>query len=334
MLEIIDLSFGYIKQPICLKDIDLKLNKGELALVLGGEESGKTSLLRLIAGLEEQYFGKILIDGKEGRELSIANRNISYLQKEPVFFERKSILKNLQYLFNVLEKECPSEEQIKEVFDKFNFNVDLNIKVKRLELYQKKILSIIRSYLKNPAIILIDDLFFDESKEHIEYIKNAIYTLKSLKNDVIMIICSKKEYLFTNIYSNIYYLSFGRLYKISSIEELKNNPIDISAMNYFKNNQLKINIVKIQDDYFLKLFEDEVVSKKKTIQKETARIKLSSKFNESLDKEKFKPNYNYDVILCSYEDFDIKMLSDKEINDMIKSKKIFLFNTNGSRIIL
>lgn len=334
MLEVIDLSFGYIKQPICLKDIDINLKKGETALILGGEESGKTSLLRVIAGLEKQYFGRILIDGKDASEISLENRNISYLPEEPVFFDGKSLLKNIQFLFKVQNKECPSCEEILEVFNKFDFDIDIETKIRKLKSYQKKIFSIIRSYFKNPKIVLIDDMFFGESEENIQAIKNAIYTLKMLKNDTIMVIFSKKECYFTNLQPNIYYLSFARLNKIKTVEDLKSNPVELSSMNYFGHKEQKMFITRNQNNYFIVQFEKEKISRTKFFSKEIFRIKLSSNFYESLNKEEFVDGQLYEIIVCAYIDLNLLALSDDEINKKIIDNELFLFNQNGSRIRL
>ena len=58
-LIIKNLSFGYQKQEEILQDINLSLNDGEILGILGASGIGKSSLLRLIAGLEKPFRGEI-----------------------------------------------------------------------------------------------------------------------------------------------------------------------------------------------------------------------------------------------------------------------------------
>ena len=70
-------------------------------MLIGGEGMGKTSLLKLISGLEKQYFGDIIIDN-----INLKNHNhksISFLPTEPVFLNG-SLLKNLKFLFEIENK--------------------------------------------------------------------------------------------------------------------------------------------------------------------------------------------------------------------------------------
>ena len=86
MITVDRLSFGYVKKPLCLKDIGFNVEEGKPALLLGGEAMGKTSLLRILAGLEKQFFGNVSIDGLFARDFK-GKRSVSYLPSEPVFFE-------------------------------------------------------------------------------------------------------------------------------------------------------------------------------------------------------------------------------------------------------
>ena len=80
-------------EPI-LKDISLTVPNGKLAVVTGPNGGGKTSLAKLIAGLEKPSAGRILMDGKEITELDITQRakaGIAYAFQQPVRFKGLSV---------------------------------------------------------------------------------------------------------------------------------------------------------------------------------------------------------------------------------------------------
>ena len=118
MIEVKNLCFGYNKRPMCLKDISFSVGSGEAVGLLGGQGMGKTALLRVLAGLEKQYFGEIIIDGKNIRGLSGARR-ISYLPSEPVLIN-KTVRDNIYYLLKI-ENITLSDQEVLKIFELFNF---------------------------------------------------------------------------------------------------------------------------------------------------------------------------------------------------------------------
>ena len=75
MIDIKNLSLKYGGRKV-LEDFDLKLDAGKIIGLVGENGAGKSSLMRVIAGLEKNYHGEVLIDGqKPGGE---TNALISY----------------------------------------------------------------------------------------------------------------------------------------------------------------------------------------------------------------------------------------------------------------
>lgn len=95
-LEIKDLTFGYGQDKFLFKDLSLKLAAGK-AIALGGPPGdGKTSLLKLIAGLNEPHNGEILIDGLKTCRIPCAeiSKYVGYLPADADIFQG-TIMENL-----------------------------------------------------------------------------------------------------------------------------------------------------------------------------------------------------------------------------------------------
>ena len=76
MIDIKNLSLKYGGRKV-LEDFDLKLDAGKIIGLVGENGAGKSSLMRVIAGLEKNYYGEILIDGQNPIELNDKEIKIS-----------------------------------------------------------------------------------------------------------------------------------------------------------------------------------------------------------------------------------------------------------------
>lgn len=319
------LSFGYIKRPLSVVDFSCELSGGENLALLGGEGAGKTSLLRIISGLEKQYAGTMFFDKKNAELISLEERNFSYIPSDPVIFFNKTIYQNLKFLFDVINK--PFDENIAvSVLNKFGIDEPLNTKMKKLSSAKQKVFTLVRCFIKKPQLILLDDLFKDENEEDCIFIKNAILTLfneKSAQTSMIYVENSKNQLKIANQY---FYFSFGKNYKIDDIETLKKNPIDLFACDFFENNKKDYSLMFDGNNYYL-LDQEFVYKKNKIVDvKNLRQIKLGANFNYILEKQKLHESEQMEVTVVSFVKIDD--LSDEKLNTIAKNNQIFIFDKN------
>jgi Fe-S cluster assembly ATP-binding protein len=93
MLELQNISFGVETdrgEREIIRDISLKFNDSEFTVITGPNGGGKSTIARLIAGIEKPDHGKIIFDGEDITDLSVterARRGISYAMQQPVKFK-------------------------------------------------------------------------------------------------------------------------------------------------------------------------------------------------------------------------------------------------------
>ncbi|MDG6934900.1 MAG: ABC transporter ATP-binding protein, partial [Nitrososphaerota archaeon] len=75
-LELIGLTKTY-GQKIVIEDLSLKVENGEFFVILGPSGEGKSTLLKIVAGIEKPTRGSVIIDGKDVTELPPDKRNIA-----------------------------------------------------------------------------------------------------------------------------------------------------------------------------------------------------------------------------------------------------------------
>lgn len=237
-LECKNLTFGYLKKPLLISGASFVIKDKEKALLLAPGDSGKTSILKVLCGLNDLYFGTINYDGKNLKSLALKDLNLSLLLDPPVLFERKTVFDNLLYACKIEEennkgkrlnrkelkvlKNAKSKE-IDEKIATFLPNIDKNCKIYKLSEDNKKLVSLARMSVKKPQMLMIDALD--------KWPKNKFLT-KYLQEKPCLCTASKVAN-FPVQFDKIFYLSLGKFYEYQSIDELKNDRPDLLACYMF-----------------------------------------------------------------------------------------------------
>src|SRR5918911_4933940 len=85
------------KKARVLEDIDFDVAEGESLVLLGASGSGKTTILRIIAGLEEPDTGRVILHGKDVTELPARERGVGVIFQSYALFPRMNVEKNIGY---------------------------------------------------------------------------------------------------------------------------------------------------------------------------------------------------------------------------------------------
>lgn len=325
-IKIENLSFGYIKRPLSLIDVSCEVNDGKVIALLGGDGAGKTSFFNVLSGLQKQYLGKIIYDNKlfDGIE---NKTNISYLLSEPAFFENKSILFNFEYQLQVAGIKM-NESDIAKVCDYFDFKIPLSIKIKKLKNVDKKILSIIRSYLKKPKYVFIDDMFSRLNDSEINMLKNAILTYLNDKKWVKTVILAEKTDIINFDFNKIFYLNYGRINIFDDLKTLKNNLVDLHALNYFEHTRKDYYLAFDGENYFLISYKDVYDKKNKNAKyEEEKRLLIDNCLYDKLSKCVLKQDQEMEVTLTSLDMLNINDLF-FDLNKYLLSGQINMFEKN------
>ena len=80
-----------------LENINFEVAEGEALVLLGASGSGKTTILRIIAGLEQPYTGKVMLHGKDVTELPARERGVGVIFQSYALFPKMTVEKNIGY---------------------------------------------------------------------------------------------------------------------------------------------------------------------------------------------------------------------------------------------
>jgi len=140
--------------------VNLEINDKELLVLAGPTGSGKSGLLRLIAGLDEASKGEILLGEKKVDGVSPGEREVALITDSPVLFEEKTISQNLVFgmnLRNVPDQE--KERRVKEAASILELEAILEKEASEVSVPERIKTVLGRALVRQPKLILLDAPF-------------------------------------------------------------------------------------------------------------------------------------------------------------------------------
>ena len=160
ILEIRNLSHAYDQAGSIIKDFNFSLKKGEIVSILGPSGIGKTTLLRIVAGLEDVMNGEVIIGEKVASKknflLPPEKRNLGLVVEDRALFPHLNIEKNVMFgISHIQERESLAQEYLS------LFKVaDLSKKYPHeISAGQQQRVAFARALITNPDILLLDEPF-------------------------------------------------------------------------------------------------------------------------------------------------------------------------------
>lgn len=161
-----------IKGTEILKNIDLKLRGGKIYGLYGSNGSGKTMLLRAVAGLIRIDSGSIIINGKQLHKETDFPESIGVVIENPQFWDGYTGFENLKMLASI--KKQINDEAIRATLEKVGLDPGDKKTVKKYSLGMKQKLGIAQAIMESPDILLLDEPTNALDKKSTENIRGII----------------------------------------------------------------------------------------------------------------------------------------------------------------
>ncbi len=157
LIELKDIKKQYNNRVI-IKDLDLNIYEGEFLTLLGSSGCGKTTILRMISGMEDVTSGSIFMNGKDITSLEPMKREINTIFQNYALFSHMSIEKNIG--FGLKMKKVDKDEikkEVKKMLSLIKLEGYENRKPSQLSGGEQQRVAIARALINNPKVLLLDE---------------------------------------------------------------------------------------------------------------------------------------------------------------------------------
>ncbi len=149
-------------QTVALDGIDLSLEKGEFAAIIGASGSGKSTLLHILGNVDKPTEGKVMIDGTDLSTLNRTQAAIFRRRKVGLVYQFYNLIPTLTVRQNIqmplkLDKKKPNKEFFEKVIASLGLSEKLDALPNQLSGGQQQRVAIARALLYRPALLLADE---------------------------------------------------------------------------------------------------------------------------------------------------------------------------------
>ncbi len=227
ILEIKHLEKNFGKNKV-LKDINFKVEKGQVVSIIGSSGSGKSTLLRCINGLEEKTSGDVIFEGKNIFEGRVDLRKVR--TKMAMVFQSFNLYENLTVLENctigpikVLKmKKEEAEELAKKNLEDVGMIKYQNARPRQLSGGQKQRVAIARSLTMKPDVMLFDE---PTSALDPEMVGEVLDIMKKLaEKGMTMIVVTHEMEFARDVSTKVLFMDKGVILEEDGPENIFNNP--------------------------------------------------------------------------------------------------------------
>ena len=221
--SVVGLSKRFGKTSI-LENISFDVAEGEVLVLLGASGSGKTTILRIIAGLEMPYTGKVILHGKDVTELPARERGVGVIFQSYALFPKMTVEKNIGYGLRIRKRK---RKEIRETVNELLSLVQLNEHRKKypsqLSGGQQQRVAIARTLAYNPEVLLFDEPFGALDTQTRVHLRREIRALlKKVNVPSIFITHDQEEAL--ELGDRVAVLNVGHIEQIGTPFEIYNHP--------------------------------------------------------------------------------------------------------------
>jgi len=220
-----------------VNNVTFSVKEGELMALLGPSGGGKTTVLRMIAGLEMPTAGDVFIRGQRVNDLSVQQRNIGFVFQNYALFKNMNVSKNIAFGLKIKRwKRANIQARIEELLRLFGLEGLERRYPHQLSGGQRQRVAIARALASQPSVLLLDEPFGAVDAKIRQELREWLVTLHHDLNVTTVFVTHDQEEAL-EVANRIVIFSGGVLEQVGTPREVYDQPANefvarfIGAMN-------------------------------------------------------------------------------------------------------
>src|SRR4030095_4265124 len=207
-----------------LENVNFDVADGETLVLLGASGSGKTTILRIIAGLEQPYTGKVILHGRDVTELPARERGVGVIFQSYALFPKMSVEKNIGYGLKIRKRRRKEiKQKVNELLQLVQLEEHRKKYPSQLSGGQQQRVAIARTLAYNPEVLLFDEPFGALDAQTRKHLRREIRALlRKVNVPAIFITHDQEEAL--ELGDRIALINLGHIEQIGTPLEVYSNP--------------------------------------------------------------------------------------------------------------
>lgn len=229
MIELVGVTKQYLYGARVLGTVDMTIKDGEIIALLGEEQSGKTTFIKVVGGVTDCE-GEIYVDGKKS---ACKTDDVVIVFDDLALFENRTVYQNMAYPLKIRGlDDIEIDKKVKECAERVGIVACLYDRVKKLPLIDKKRVALSRIFLRNPKLILVDELTRSLSVEDARTLwSEAVPMLiERAKEGISIVFSTKDREEVLSIADRIAVFHYGSIKQVGTYDEIMSAPSNIWAI--------------------------------------------------------------------------------------------------------
>lgn len=225
-------------KKVVIDNIDLEIKDKEFIVLVGASGCGKSTILRMIAGLEDITGGEILIGDKKVNNIPPKDRDIAFVFQSYALYPHMTVRENIA--FGLKMRKVPKDEIEKKVLEAakiLDLTEYLDRRPKQLSGGQRQRVALGRAIVRNPKVFLMDEPLSNLDAKLRVQMRSEIKKLhEKLQTTFIYVTHDQTEAL--TMGDRIVVLDKGVIQQVDSPEEIYNNPQNMFVAGFVGSPQM------------------------------------------------------------------------------------------------
>ncbi len=221
-----------------INNIDLEIKDKEFVVLVGASGCGKSTILRMIAGLEEITSGEILIGDKKVNDIPPKDRDIAFVFQSYALYPHMTVRENIAFGLKMRKVDKKIiEQKVKEAAEILDLTEYLDRKPKQLSGGQRQRVALGRAIVRNPKVFLMDEPLSNLDAKLRVQMRSEIKKLhEKLQTTFIYVTHDQTEAL--TMGDRIVVLDKGVIQQFDTPEEIYNNPSNTFVAGFIGSPQM------------------------------------------------------------------------------------------------